>query len=335
MGRDHAAHDVLYLVLAEWESWAAGMIHNLCAISGSVSPVRMEQKGEQGFLESTLLSLSTCTVPIHTEIQHIQPHQTSGAVLSKCLKFQPNICWETSSAPRPRQTSVFRAMRVRWGELLCWGTRDSQMLWGSLRSSLQCTPATLLINPCPSGATRAQKPRWHCWNIPHPSSAAAAAAAPEFCWVWEVLEHGYLVWTPGRIRHPGYIWRAETFLALLSVSEQWNSWHWGNPCGGTGQGEQGRARTDSALPSCLLLCRELGFSKPTSRDAHPELGEAAGSEQLSAGKEWCIKSCIKPTMGKEKPWRTQSTGAFAQHNALPLFHPLSFALFTQLLKCLV
>lgn len=92
MGRDHAAHDVLYLVLAEWESWAAGMIHNLCAISGSVSPVRMEQKGEQGFLESTLLSLSTCTVPIHTEIQHIQPHQTSGAVLSKCLKFQPNIC---------------------------------------------------------------------------------------------------------------------------------------------------------------------------------------------------------------------------------------------------
>lgn len=80
MGRDRAAHDLFYLVLAEWESWAAEMIHDLGDILGSCSPVRLSlgDQRHSSFLESTLLPLPTCPVPIYTEIQHIQPHQSPG-----------------------------------------------------------------------------------------------------------------------------------------------------------------------------------------------------------------------------------------------------------------
>lgn len=48
MGRDRAAHDLFDLVLAEWESWAAERIHQLCDIAGSCSPVRLSLGGSEG-----------------------------------------------------------------------------------------------------------------------------------------------------------------------------------------------------------------------------------------------------------------------------------------------
>lgn len=53
-------------------------------------------------------------------------------------------------------------------------------------------------------------------------------------------------------------------------------------CHGERGAGQGTELTLLCLP-WILLCRELGFSKPTPRDAHPELWEAAG------GKEWSMK----------------------------------------------
>lgn len=113
-------------------------------------------------------------VPIHTEMQRTQPHQTPGCrVLSKWSTSKPSICWETSSAVRPRQTSVFRAMRVRWGELLCWGTQDSQMQLVELRE-----PRELLAVPtsnAPDKVPAPLEPPGHrtlsdtAGNIPHTS----------------------------------------------------------------------------------------------------------------------------------------------------------------------
>ena len=79
-----------------------------------------------------------CTVPIHIEIQClcVQLYQTTSCrILSKLLKFKPNICSETSSAVRPRQTSVIMAMRVRWGKLLCWGIQNLQMQLAELKET--------------------------------------------------------------------------------------------------------------------------------------------------------------------------------------------------------
>lgn len=85
-----------------------------------------------------------CTVPIHREIQClcVPLYQTTGCrMLSKLLQFKPNICSETSSAVRPRQTSVIMAMRVRWGKLLCWGIQNLQMQLVELRETHELNAA--------------------------------------------------------------------------------------------------------------------------------------------------------------------------------------------------
>lgn len=50
MGRDRAAHNLFYLVLAGWEPWAADLIQNLWDILGCCSPVRLSLGGSEGFL---------------------------------------------------------------------------------------------------------------------------------------------------------------------------------------------------------------------------------------------------------------------------------------------
>lgn len=231
MGRDRAAHDLFDPVLAEWKSWAAGTIHHLGDISGAGHPC-WGQKGQQGFLESTLPSLPTCTVPILMEIQHIQPHRSPGCrEISEWLQRKANICWETSSAPRPRQTSVFRAMRVRWGEhsALPDAAHGAEEFLAVIKSQRKSTESLVTVLE----------------TLPTPHQ--------ELCWVWEVLECSYLVWNSrqdlnlGCRNIPGAAARLRA-VELMTLRE----------CRAAG-GEGSRAQ------------KSLCFLLPASRAAHPEL----------------------------------------------------------------